>query len=163
MTNSKGVTVLAVVLCIQMSGCNSVSPDAPVCEYRIGAPVSQTTVTESGVFALWQWKVAPVADEAPHHVPDEIPVELTRVPVDFGSSIGFRKDAGKLIGFAGPTTMPLEEGHYSWQSLTGGAAVAANNAQQRTFAQTVGLVLLAPFAIIGGLLQDRFGDQANRN
>jgi hypothetical protein len=122
MTKSRGVLFSILIAGIVASGCGSAAPlDTTVCDYKPGKPVTQVNIEDPGVFALLR------RDKL---TSEGLATEVNQFQIDGGSKLGFQMDHQKLIAIAGPTTLPIEPGSYSWEALTETAGVRKLIAQR---------------------------------
>ncbi len=109
-----GVAILII-------GCQADPCSETVVEYRprIGQ-LNETPAPCSDVYLLWRWVPQNPRPNDPHpRVARQIPSEVGQSYASQGTSLGFRREKSKLIAFAGATSRPLAEAHYSWQTLPG--------------------------------------------
>jgi hypothetical protein len=105
-----GVLVCTLITGLVAGGCQQTPPaDTSVCDYQPGKPTTQVDIDDQGVFALLR---------RDRLTSEGLETVVEQVPVDGGSKLGFKLDHQQLIAVAGPTTLPLDAGSYSWQALT---------------------------------------------
>ena len=113
-------------------------------EYRPAWKPVEHAAPGSGVYVLWRWQAVPAvvptvppstellaaaATTRPAARPSprrrwERAIELEQVFVRRGQPVGFRRRPdGLLVGVAGPTTRPLDPGHYCWHLLPGNPTI----------------------------------------
>ena len=92
------------------TGCEQTAPsDTTICDYQPGKPVAQVKIGDPGLFALLR------RDKLTN---EGLATEVNQFEIDSGSNLGFQMDHKQLIAVAGPTTLPLDPGSYSWEAMT---------------------------------------------
>jgi hypothetical protein len=125
-------------------GCQQTPPtDTTVCDYQPGKPVTQIKIDDQGVFALVH------RDKLTN---EGLATEVGQFQVDGGSNLGFQMDHQQLIAVAGPTTLPLEAGSYSWQALTETAGARELRERHEHVSQNLAFTCFAlvtwPFVVV---------------
>jgi hypothetical protein len=113
MRNRRAVLIALLIAGLLAGGCQTAPVEpAAVCEYPPGSKQMQFTADQPGVFSLVHWATTQGSS------PDvALNSEVNRVFVERGSLIGFRQDDHHAVAFAGPTTIPIDQGKYSWVAL----------------------------------------------
>jgi hypothetical protein len=102
-------------LSLIMSGCYTVEyRDPTVCQFPAGDRPAQATVSHPSEFVLERFAADPSATQSALTYQRTV---WDHVTIASGAKVGFRQEKNQLIAFAGPTTMPLEQGNYYWVSV----------------------------------------------
>jgi hypothetical protein len=149
--------ILLIIAGILGNGCQTANPHdhggRMMAEYRPGWQFRQRQAPYSAVYVLYAWTKGrvPATDPAqPPPLHPERAYELRQVFARKGEYVGFGWKDGSLIGFAGPTVIPLEDAHYCWHMLPDDESRATDARRERiqkTF-EIIGLVVVTVVVVV---------------